>query len=177
MRSNPPALAAFPALLVPALLVLAGCTSTDAASPSTSSAAPSASTPSLSPSVPAPAATLPADTTALDQWAATALPENGLGGSTAVARGTGEVGPAGAAVDLAPVGGSWDVVVACESETGAPLTVEVAGTTTDVACGAPGRTGATPTTIRWDATSAATLRVDAPEQAVFAYEIHPPAGT
>ncbi|WP_022878164.1 hypothetical protein [Microbacterium sp. B19] len=177
MRSNPPVLATLPALLVPALLVLAGCTSTDAASPSASSAGPSASVPSLAPSAPSPGAALPSDTTALEQWAATALPENGLGGSTAVARGTGEVGPAGAAVDLAPVGGSWDVVVACESATGAPLTVEVAGTTTDVACGAPGQSGATPTTIRWDATSPATLRVDAAEQAVFAYEIHPRAGT
>ena len=177
MRSNPPVLATLPALLVPVLLVLAGCTSTDAPAPSASSAGPSASTPSLAPSAPSPGAALPGDTTALEQWAAIALPENGLGGSTAVARGTGEVGPAGAAVDLAPVGGSWDVVVACESATGTPLTVQIAGTTTDVACGAPGQPGATPTTIRWDATSPASLSVDAPEQAVFAYEVHPRPGS
>ncbi|SIR99518.1 hypothetical protein [Microbacterium sp. RURRCA19A] len=182
MRSNPPALAALPALFFPALFLLAACTATDAASPapSASSAAPSASSPSLSPSAPSPGTALPSDPATLEQWAATALPENGLGGSTAVARGSGEVGPTGASAALQPVGGSWDVVVACESTTGAPLTVAIdgdTGTTTDVACGIPGESGASPTTIRWDATSAATLRLDSTEEAVFVYEVHPRAGT
>lgn len=179
MRSISPALVALPALLIPTLFVLVGCTSNDAAAPSASSPAPAASTPSLSPTAPSAGAALPDDASSLEQWAAVALPENGLGGSTAVARGTGGVGPAGASVDLDPVGGSWDVVVACESATGAPLVVEVggaAGVTTDVPCGAPGQTGAAPTTIRWDATAAATLRVDSSVEAVFAYEVHPRAG-
>lgn len=180
MRSNPPARAALPALLFPALILLAGCTSTDAASPAPSASSPAPPTPSLSPSAPSPGATLPSDATTLDQWAATALPENGLGGSTAIARGTGEVGSAGASVDLQPVGGSWDVVVACESVTGAPLTVQIGGadgTSADVACGLPGRPGAAPTTLRWDATTSATLRVDSTAPAVFVYEVHPRAGT
>lgn len=180
MRSTPPAVAALPALLVPALLLLAGCTSTDPAAPSTSSPDPTASPSSSSPSASPAGAALPNDATELEEWAAVALPENGLGGSTAVARGTGGVGPAGASVDLDPVGGSWNVVVACESGTGAPLTVEIdgaAGTTIDVPCGTPGQPGATPTTIRWDATQAATLRVDSTTPAVFAYEVHPRSGT
>ncbi|RWR17364.1 hypothetical protein D8Y23_11780 [Microbacterium enclense] len=180
MRSNPPALAALPALLVPTLLALAGCTSTDAAAPSASSATPPASTPSPSSSAPATDAALPDDATELEQWAANALPENGLGGSTAIARGTGSVGPAGASVDLDPVGGSWDVVIACENASGAPLTVEIGGadgTTADVACGTAGGSAAQPTTIRWDATTAATLRVDATTEAVIVYEVHPRAGT
>ncbi|MFG6279907.1 hypothetical protein [Microbacterium sp. 5K110] len=183
MRSTRPALAALPVLLVPALLALAGCTSgapEPVASGTSSSPTPSSSTPSLSPSAPTPGGSLPDDASSLEQWAARALPENGLGGSTAVARGTGGVGPTGASVDLDPVGGSWDVVVACESATGAPLVVEIggaAGLTTDVPCGAPGQAGAAPTTIRWDAAEAATLRVDSPVEAVFAYEVHPRAGT
>ncbi|MCT2087605.1 hypothetical protein M3D75_15930 [Microbacterium enclense] len=171
MRSNPPARAALPALLFPALILLAGCTSTDAAS------TPVPSTPSPTPSAASPGEALPGDAATLEQWAATALPENGLGGSTAVARGSGQIGPAGAAIDLARVGGSWDVVVACESATGAPLTVEVDGTTTEVACAAPGQTASAPTTIRGVAASPATLRVDVPERAVFVYEVHPRAGS
>lgn len=180
MRSTSSARVALPPLLVAAALVLAGCTSTGAAAPSDSSPSPTASLPPSTPSASAPEATLPDDATELEQWAATALPENGRGGSPAVARGTGSVGPAGASVDLDPVGGSWDVVVACQSDTGAPLVVEIdggAGTAIDVACGTPGATGAAPTTIRWDATAAAALRVDSTSDAVFAYEVHPRAGS
>ncbi len=102
---------------------------------------PGSPAPSLTPSAPSPGEALPSDAAALEEWAATALPENGLGGSTAIARGTGEVGSGGAGVDLQPVGGSWDVVVACESATGAPLTVQIGGPdgeSAEVSCGLPG---------------------------------------
>lgn len=179
MRSNPPARAALPALLFPALILLAGCTSNDAASPASSASSPAPPAPSLTPSAPSPGEALPSDAAALEEWAATALPENGLGGSTAIARGTGEVGSAGAGVDLQPVGGSWDVVVACESATGAPLTVQIGGPdgeSAEVSCGLPGGPGAAPTTLRWDATTSATLRIDSTAQAVFVYEVHSRAG-
>jgi len=171
MTSPRSAVVAASALLVPALLLLAGC-----GAPADTGTSPTTSpTPSFSPSVPSPAATLPVDAGALAQWAASALPENAVGGSTAIARGTGTIDAAGARLDLAHEPGDWQVVLACESLTGAPLTVRIGGgAASEVPCAAPGGTGAGSTAVSWNG---GAVEVDSASNAVYVYEVHPRAGT
>jgi len=169
MRSPHLAVVATSALVVPALLLLAGCSNP---SETTASETP---TPTFSPSAPTPTGELPAGGQALAEWAETALPQNAVGGSTALVRGTGTIGTSGASLDVAKEPAAWQVVLACESATGAALTVRIdGGTASEIPCARPGGPAVGATVVEWNGGS---VEVDSTSNAVYVYEVHPRPGT
>lgn len=179
MRSSRSAVVAVLSLSV---VLLAGCTGASDGSASPSSAAdptPTAratATPSVTVSPPTAPDALPRDAASLQAWAALALPENALGGSTAIARGTGQVGETGASVTLPADAGAFEVVLACQSLDGSSLGVRFGspGELFEVPCSAPD--GQQPAPTRLPVQAGAVL-VDAAVDAVFVYEVHPRSDT
>lgn len=170
-----PAPTAF-ALLLPAVVVLAGCVAepaTDATGP-----APSVSSgPSSTASAPVP---LPAGP-AIEDWAATALPEDRAGAPAAVLREVGSVTrAAGIVADISQPAGPWDLVMTCQSVDGAPLAWRIASPSTasddtvDLDCTTPN--GGVPTTsvATFDGPGA-QVEFSATSDAVVAYEVRPHA--
>jgi hypothetical protein len=162
------------ALLVPAAVLLAGCT----ADTGGDDAAPTPSF-SVDPSEPSVAPAVLPEGAAIDDWAAIALPENRAGGPAAVVR---EFGPisrtAGVVADISQAEGVWDLVLTCQSVDGTPLTwhIESPSAATDepvdLDCTTPN--GGVPTTsvISFDGPGA-QLELTATAQAVYAYEVRP----
>ncbi len=177
MRSSLPAAAAALSLSV---LLLAGCTGPSDVDPSrTPSDAPTptaAPTPSITVSPPTAPDALPRDAASVQEWAALALPENALGGSSAIARGTGQVGESGASVTLPADASAFDVVIACQSVDGSPLTVSfgAGSAASEIPCSAPEGDQPAPTRV---AIQSGAVLVDATTDAVYAYEVQPRSGT
>lgn len=179
MRSSRSAVVAVLSL---SAVLLAGCTgAADESAPSSSApdASPTArgtATPTVTVSPPTAPDALPRDAASLRAWAALALPENALGGSTVIARGTGQVGETGASVTLPEDAGAFEVVLACQSLDGSALGVRFGspGELFEVPCSAPGGDQPAPTRLP---IQAGAVLVDATADAVFVYEVHPRSGT
>lgn len=162
-------------------VLLTGCTATGQSAPEAGSPEPTrttdpAPTPSVTVSSPAPTPQLPRDAESLADWAARALPENALGGSPAIARGTGQVGSTGASVEIPAEAGGFDVVLACQSTDGTPIEIRfgTGSAASEVPCARPGESAPSPTRL---AVRAGTVLVDTASDAVFVYEVHPRTGT
>lgn len=164
------------ALLIPAAILLAGCTQ-DAPDDETMPDP----TFSIEPSIPsAPPAELPTGD-AIADWAAATLPENRPGAQAAVQR---QFGPItrqqGVVADISQTEGLWDLVLTCQSVDGAPLTwhIESPSAATDepveLDCTTPNGGIPTTTIIGYDG-AGAQLELTATSNAVYAFEVRPHA--
>jgi hypothetical protein len=170
--------------------LLAGCAgaggSADGMTGGPSSSVPPSSVPSssgvpsgLTPSGRAPSA---GPSGSLQAWADAALPKNHLGGSQAVTRQLGVVGPGqDFGADIGQDDGAWTVRLACESAGGAPLTYRIASgpdelAAGEAACAVPGQPGTGATTIDFAGGVDARLELSADESTTFVFEVWPAAG-
>jgi hypothetical protein len=157
--------------LLPLAAVLTAC----AAQPGTP--APSDPVPSLTVSPPSPSSELPASEAELTEWAAVALPEDRPGGAGWVAQGADPVGPAGGMIDAVPEAGRFEIVLACQSVDGSPLSLRVTGAAAadplEIPCSEPGGSPAGSEAVVYESTPETRLEVSATADAVYAYAIRP----
>jgi hypothetical protein len=117
---------------------------------------------------------------AIDEWAAAALPADKPGGAGAVSRASGEVSPGtDAIIDLAQPEGQWQLTIVCQSADGSAMTLIPAPVETNelqpLQCAAPDGTALRGDlgSISFSGGSGHTLTLRTTVRAIYAYAITP----
>jgi len=119
---------------------------------------------------------LPAGDDELAEWAAVALPLDRPGGAGWADHGAATVDAAGAVLPSLAHEGRIQLLVACESADGSPLSLRVAGGDAgpvEVPCAEPGGAPAGSASLVFDGGPDARVDIDATTDAVYAYALRP----